>query len=422
MSVLAIHGGPKTIDRSFAEKWPPVTRQDGAALAAMAVAGELSYYGREGKAEALEERFKHYIGTDYALATSSGTAALHSAFFALNLSPGDEVLVPTYTFLATVMPLFALNLVPVLVDADMSTGNIDPDDLGNHLTERTKAVVVTHMWGLPCNMKPIMAFARRHGLRVVEDCSHSHGAEVLGLKTGAIGDIAPFSLQGKKLVAAGQGGILTTSDPDLFERAVLFGHFKVRSFQDVKSQRLKCFAGTGLGLNYRIHPLAAEIACRQFDRLESYIEGRRYNFDYLNQLLHGIPGVQPPQIPAYAERCVWYSYKPLFDPDSLPGVSIERYIEALVAEGVEIERSETKPLHHEWIFQNGPGDTVATFGHFEGLANSGCLRRYRVGDLPNSESYAKRTLVLPPYTKKNRRLMKKIAEAFTKVAAQAGSL
>lgn len=422
MVTLAVNGGEKTIEGRFTEPWPPITAEDAAIVASMVIKGELSYYGREGAVARLEDLFKVYIGVDHALATSSGTAALHSAYFALNLSPGDEVLVPTYTFLATVMPLFALNLVPVLVDADPMTGNLDPGDLTRHLTSRTRAVVVTHMWGVPCDMAPIMDVAREHGLRVVEDCSHAHGAEVMGHRVGAIGDIAAFSLQGKKLVAAGQGGILTTNNRDLFERAVLFGHFKVRSFQDVHAPSLAPFASTGVGLNYRMHPLAAALAERQFNRLDDYITGRQLNFEYLNERLKGIPGILPPIVPDYAERCVWYSYKPLFDPDTLPGVSIDRYIEALAAEGVEIERSETKPLHHEAIFQEGPGVVFAGFGHFYGISDSGRLRHYAVGDLPQSERYAERTLVLPPYTTANRPLMDRIAIAFRKVADGADTL
>ncbi|MCO4091542.1 MAG: DegT/DnrJ/EryC1/StrS family aminotransferase [Sphingorhabdus sp.] len=419
---LALYGGAPTITEKFAEKWPPMTSADAQDVADMVLRGELSYYGREGYAKDLEDQFRDYLPCRYALATSSGTAALHSAFFALNLSPGDEVLAPTYTFLATVMPLFALNLVPVLVDSDPVTGNMDPDDIERHIGPRTRAIVLTHMWGIPCDMRRIMQIARKHGIAVVEDCSHAHGAEVDGQRVGTIGDIGAFSLQGKKLVAAGQGGMLTCNDRNLFERAVLFGHFKVRSFQDVTSSELKDFGGTGLGLNYRMHPLAARLAHNQFVRLEEYIDGRRSNFELLSSLLAGIPGVIAPQVPDYADRCVWYSYKPLFDQASLPTVDIDTYVAALRAEGVEIERSETRPLHCEPIFQGKAHDHVATFGHFDSSKFGGGLRRYKDSDFRGSMVYSSKTLVIEPYTRKNPKLMHDIAAAFRKVSELAYTL
>jgi len=174
---LALLGGDPVVPNAPSVRWPPVTEDDARLVADMALAGELSYYGRrEGHVRELEDKFNAYLGTRYALATSSGTAALHSAYFGLGLEPGSEVLAPTYTFLATVMPLFVVNAVPVLVDADPTTGNIDPGDLERHVTDRTRAIVVTHLWGNPVDMPAIMEIARRRGLMVVEDCSHAHGA------------------------------------------------------------------------------------------------------------------------------------------------------------------------------------------------------------------------------------------------------
>src|SRR5258708_1290783 len=210
-SDLALLGGKPVLRQHPSYTWPPITPQDAQLVADMVLRGELSYYGREGHARELEDKFAAYLGVQHCLATSSGTAALHSAFFGLGLEPGDEVVAPTYTFLATVMPLFVANGIPVLVDAERTTGNLDPAQLEQHVTDRTRAIVVTHLWGNPVDMLAVMDVARRHRLAVVEDCSHAHGARCNGRPVGTFGDVSVFSLQGKKLVAAGQGGLLVTN-------------------------------------------------------------------------------------------------------------------------------------------------------------------------------------------------------------------
>ena len=139
---------------------------------------------------------------------------LHSAFFGIGLQPGDEVIAPTFTFLSTVMPLFVVNAVPVLVDCELDTGNIDPAAIEGAITPRTRAIVVVHINGHPCDMDPIAEIARRRGLRLIEDCSHAHGA-MQGVPVGGIGDVSIFSLQGSKLTAAGQGGLLLTRDREI---------------------------------------------------------------------------------------------------------------------------------------------------------------------------------------------------------------
>src|SRR5688500_16108873 len=137
--------------------------------------GEISYYGREGEVEALESAFGAYVGVPFTLACSSGTAALHSAFFGLSLGASDEVIAPTFTFLSTVMPLFVVNATPVLVDCEADTKNIDPAVIEAAITPRTKAVVIVHINGHACDMAPIVDICRRRGLRLVEDASVAHG-------------------------------------------------------------------------------------------------------------------------------------------------------------------------------------------------------------------------------------------------------
>lgn len=414
-ATLALLGGAPTVTEPTDFAWPPITPADVRAVTALLERGELSYYGREGEVGALENAFGAYIGVPFTLACSSGTAALHSAFFGLGLEAGDEVIAPTFTFLSTVMPLFVVNAVPVLVDCEPDTGNIDPAAIEAAVTPRTKAVVIVHINGHPCDMQPIVDLCRRRGLRLVEDASHAHGATWNDVKVGSFGDVSVFSLQGAKLTAAGQGGLLLTADREIFERAVLLGHFRNRSFDDVASDRYRPFGATGYGLNYRMHPLAAALARRQFEDLDAYIDGREANLGLLSGGLATVAGVDPPARRPYATRHPWFNYKPLYDADALDGLDRRLYIEALRAEGAPVGDSTSVPLHCEHLFQVGD-DGSRTYGRHAHR------RIYAAGDLPNAEAYAERALRIPTYTEPRTRLVEQIVEAFDKVARLRGDL
>ncbi|MGH9276608.1 MAG: DegT/DnrJ/EryC1/StrS family aminotransferase [Acidimicrobiales bacterium] len=395
--------------------WPPITRADVQAVTRLLERGEISYYGREGEVAALEDAFGAYVGTSFALACSSGTAALHSAFFALGLEAGDEVIAPTFTFLSTVMPLFVVNATPVLVDCEPDTGNLDPQAIEGAVTPRTRAVVVVHINGHACDMAPIVDICRRRGLALVEDASHAHGATYRDAKVGTFGDVSVFSLQGAKLTAAGQGGLLLTSDREIFERAVLLGHFRNRAFDDVTSDAYRAFGTTGYGLNYRMHPLAAALARRQFEDLDAYIDGRNANLGIVSDGLAGIPGVDPPTCRPYATRHPYFNYKPLYAADEMDGLDRRLFIRALKAEGAPVDDSASLPLHCEHLFQVHD-DRSRTYGRQPNR------RVYATGDLPHAEQYAERALRIPPYTEPRPRLMAQIVDAFEKVSAARGAL
>jgi dTDP-4-amino-4,6-dideoxygalactose transaminase len=412
---LALFGGPPAVTEPTRFEWPPITPADIRAVTTLLERGEISYYGREGQVEALEAAFGAYVGTEFALACSSGTAALHSAFFGLGLEAGDEVIAPTFTFLSTVMPLFVVNATPVLVDCEPDTANIDAHAIEAAITPRTRAVVVVHINGHPCDMAPIVDLCRRRGLRLVEDASHAHGAMYGDAMVGTFGDVSVFSLQGAKLTAAGQGGLLLTSDREIFERAVLLGHFRNRAFDDVTSDEYRPLATTGYGLNYRMHPLAAALARRQFEDLETYLEGRNANLAVLSKGLADIPGVEPPALRPYATRHSYFNYKPLYDAAAMDGLDRQVYLAALQAEGAPVDDSTSIPLHCEPLFQTAD-DGSRTYGRQPNR------RVYAAGDLPNAERYAERALRIPPYTDPRPRLMEQILDAFDKVSRARSAL
>jgi perosamine synthetase len=414
-ATLALLGGAPTVTEPSGFTWPPITPADIRAVTTLLERGEISYYGREGVVAELEDAFGAYIGVPHTLACSSGTAALHSAYFGLGLEAGDEVIAPTFTFLSTVMPLFVVDAVPVLVDCEPGTANIDPARIEAAVTPRTRAVVVVHVNGHPCDMAPIVELCRRRGLKLVEDASHAHGAMWNATRVGSLGDVSVFSLQGAKLTAAGQGGLLLTADREIFERAVLLGHFRNRAFDDVTSEEYRDFSTTGYGLNYRMHPLAAALALRQFDDLDAYIDGREANLGLLSEGLAGVAGVDPPARRPYATRHPWFNYKPLYDAGALDGLDRSVFIAALQAEGVPVADSTSVPLHCEPLFQVAD-DRSRTYGR------QPHRRVYTAGDLPVSESYAERALRLPTYTDPRPRLIEQIVAAFEKVARLRGDL
>jgi dTDP-4-amino-4,6-dideoxygalactose transaminase len=415
---LALFGGDSAIPpgTNFPCKWPVITEGDLARVSGALARSEISYDASEGLVAELEEAFKARLNRPYALATSSGTAALHSAFFAVGLEPGDEVIAPSYTFLATVMPIVACNATPVLADAEPDTGNIDLAHAETLVTTRTRAIVVTHLNGHPVDMTRAVEFARRYNLALIEDGSQAHGAVADHTEVGTRGDVAAFSLQGRKLVAAGEGGILVTSNRLFYERAVMLGHFDARSKQEVLSAPLKPFARLGFGLNYRMHPLGAALAIGQLERLDDNLAKRSVNFDALDVALSPVPGVGAAPRRPYVARHGCYSYQPVYDAEELDGLPRRVFVAALRAEGVPITVPTSPPLHLEPFF------TAASTGIRTFVVSPG-RPLYRAGQLPNSESYVNSALRLPAFPEPlGLGLIEGIKHALNKVSRSVGEL
>ncbi|HET6478936.1 MAG TPA: DegT/DnrJ/EryC1/StrS family aminotransferase [Actinoplanes sp.] len=417
-SRLAFLGGEPVVGQVPPVDWPNITESDIGTVVQLLKRGEISYNGREGQVRDLEDRYRADLGISYALATNSGTSALHSAFFGIGLEPGDEVLVPTYTFLATAMPLFVVNAVPVLVDVDPLTGNLNPSALAAARTERTKAIVVTHLNGYPVDMAQVMRFAEEHSLVVVEDCSQAHGAYCDGRPVGTFGVAAAFSMQAKKLVSGGSAGILVTDDSLVYQRAVLLGHNLDRSAEAVTSPEYRPYIGTAYGLNLRLNPLLAALANGSYDRLEQTIAARALNYDHLDAVLADVPGLRPPVVQPHMTRAVHYSYQPLYRPEEIGGLPLDAFVRAVAAEGVPLVRPTSPPLHREPAFRTAdPG--LRTYGHFGRNPNG-----YRVhgDDYPGAEAYLAHALRLPVYTADARSVLDGFAAGIRKVVEHADEL
>jgi dTDP-4-amino-4,6-dideoxygalactose transaminase len=307
---------------------------------------------RSGKILDLEEAFKAYQGTKYALAVSSGSAALDAATFAVGVEPGDEVitspLVPGYV----VMPIIHFRGRPVFADVDAETRNMDPAVIAAAVTPRTKAIIVVHLNGHPADMDPILEIARRHSLMVIEDCAHAQGATYKGRRCGTMGDIACFSIQSSKNLPAGEGGVLTTNSLDLYERAMLCGQHPVRLSACLTDPvRRKGIPTGGLGYNHRIHPLAATLALKGLPHLDEWIRLRQASARYLVDGLREIPGIEPEYVAPYAGHAYFF-HTLVYKSEELGGLPMEKYCKALQAEWVDAGHL-YEPVYRADLFHDG---------------------------------------------------------------------
>lgn len=407
MSELALLGGtPAVPNLSKHYEWPPITRATEEAVLQQ-LRTSISIYNKSGVIDTLEQNLCAYHESKRALLTCTGTAALHLAYISAGLTTGDEVLVPSYTFYATATPLFFTGAIPILVEMG-ANGNIDPQAILKKITPKTKAIVITHMWGIPCDMDFICAIAREHRLLLIEDGSHAHGATYREKKVGTFGDIAVFSLQGQKTLTGGEGGFLLTDNDEFYYRAVLAGHYNKRCLQEIpKKHPLYCYGVTGMGLKLRIHPLAAAIANEQLSSLDLILEKRRSIAKRMLRFFSSFDGVQIP-IVSEDEAPSWYALVLQIDLSKLPGLTMKKLFDALQAEGAkEFDLpTSTSPLNLLPLFQ----DPAPLFPQYTGKI------AYHPGDFPKAEKFYTQALKIPVWhSEEGEKVWNYYATAFEKV-------
>ena len=232
-----------------------------------------------------ENNFSNYIGKKFGLTFCNGTSSIEAALYALNLSKDDEVLVPSSTFHATLGPIINLSLKPVFVDIDPHTLTVDCNDIRKKITSRCKALLIVHPWGYPCNMNEIQKISREFKLKLIEDCSHAHGATFDGKKVGSFGDIGCFSLQGAKAIAAGEGGITVTDNYDYFLRMSLYGHFNRNEKDLLNHDNFRNYAKTGLSKKLRAHPLGISLATADLENIEKINQYKQDIYNKIDKIL-----------------------------------------------------------------------------------------------------------------------------------------
>jgi perosamine synthetase len=229
---------------------------------------------------------------------ANGTAALDIAVEALGIGPGDEVILPTFTIISCVSQIVRAGAKPVLVDCDPITWNMDVDQVAAKITDRTRAIMAVHIYGLPVDMDPLLALAERHGLSVIEDAAEMHGQAYKGRPCGSFGDISTFSFYPNKHVTTGEGGMVVTDDPDLAEQA--------RSLRNLCFQPERRFVHERLGWNYRMTSLQAALGLAQLEKLERTVRRKREIGRQYRELLSGLPGITlPANATSYAESIYW---------------------------------------------------------------------------------------------------------------------
>lgn len=255
--------------------------------------------GRGPRVLQFEKDFSKYVGAKHAVAVSSGTAALHSALLAVGIQPGDEVVVPSFTFSATAEAVVLAGGRPSFADIDADTYAITPESIEAALTSKTKAILPVHMYGLCADMDPIMELARNRGLIVIEDAAQAHGAEYKGRRAGSIGDATCFSFYAGKNMTTGEGGMVTTNDDDLAEQMrMIRTHGEERPYW-VSRQ----------GHNYHMPEIAGALGIVQLKKLPGFLEERRKNAEYLTEKLSVLGKLVMPKEPA-GRKHAWYLFSP----------------------------------------------------------------------------------------------------------------
>lgn len=299
---LAIMGGPKTVTIPF-PPYPIIGADEVCAATRVVMSGQLSECARAGVVLQMEEEFARYFGVKHCLSFTAGTAAIAGALFAVGVKPGTEVLTPNQTWISAITAICHAGGTPVFCDTKPSTVHIDPREIRRKAGPHTKAVIVTHIWGIPAEMEPILEVARELRLAVVEDCSHGHGAMYKGKLLGTFGGIGCFSLQASKAIIAGEGGFVITDNKRVYQRAMIPGHHAMRMREELSYADLKPFAEAGGYWKYRISPVEAAIATAQLKRLDHLNAVRQANLDRLQaRLRKTVPFISWPRLAAGSKQ------------------------------------------------------------------------------------------------------------------------
>jgi perosamine synthetase len=286
-----------------------------------------------------ESLFARKMGAKYGVTANNGTTALHLAVAALDIGPGDEVIIPTHTMIATANAVRYTGAKPVLVDSELKTWNMDPDQIENMITKKTKAIMPVHTYGHPCDMDKIMSIAKKHGLYVIEDAAEAHGAVYKGRKIGSIGHAASFSFYANKILTCGEGGMVTTNDKKLAE--------KMQVMKNHAFSHERHFWHKLLGFNYRMTNIQAAIGLAQTEKLEKLAAARIKNAMLYNSLLQEIDEIQlPPSTPGI--KNVYWMYGILLKNWSKVTRDTLRY--ELAAKGIET-RTFFIPMHLQPVFK-----------------------------------------------------------------------
>ncbi|HNS32451.1 MAG TPA: DegT/DnrJ/EryC1/StrS family aminotransferase [bacterium] len=409
-SKLALLGGERTIPKGYVKPWPPIGEID-KKYVLKALEGPSHTYGPN--CTALEKDFARWNGNRFAILTNSGTAALHMAVAACGCGTGDEVIVPAYSWSSSVTCILHHNAIPVFVDIDYKTMNIDTDKIEAAITPKTKAILVVHLHGLAVNMEKVCRIARKHNLKVIEDACQSHGAEFKGKKVGLWGDCGGFSLNHNKCLTSGEGGIFVTDDEEMLNTAKMLWSFG----EDRKPNESRDYHAYALGWMYRSSELVAGFGRAQLTKLDSYLKIQEENAHVLLEGIKDIKGLIPPYVPK-GHKHIWYNLTMHIDAKKLgyEGKDVllrDAILKALDAEGTQCNIWQRYILPAMTVFQA------------KNAYGKGCpwtcpnTRKitYNPKDYPVAQKHCDTHfgMTMPLRAPNNTRVAKLLAEAFVKV-------
>jgi perosamine synthetase len=355
---------------------------------------------------ALETRFARMMGMKHAFACSSGTAALHCAVAALDPEPGDEIITTPITDMGALTPILYQGAIPVFADVDPLTCNVTPETIEAQIGERTKAIVVTHLFGNPCDIDGIVALANRRGIPVIEDCAQAFLAAYKGNFVGTVGKIGCYSLQQGKHITTGEGGIVVTNDDDLARRIYLFIN-KAWGYGDPHPDHYF------LALNYRMSELVGSVGCAQLQKLPTVVARRRMLAELMTDRLRGVDAISPPAILPGAQHSYWkYCIR---TSERLPAETVVELAGLLKQQGiVSAPRYIQKPAFMCEVFQKRK--TFGTSGYPFTLARPEVLD-YRIERYPGAAAALERVLVVPWNDRYDEEDVAYIANAMCEAAA-----
>ena len=374
-------------------------------------------------ADEFEKKFAEWNGTKYASSAPNGTAALVAAFYAVGLGPGDELICPSITYWASCLGAIHLGASVVFADVKADDLTLDPASFEAHITPRTKAVVPVHVYGQPCDMDPIMAIAKKHGIKVIEDVSHAQGGLYKGRKLGTIGDCGAMSLMTGKSFAIGEGGMLVTDDKELYRRVVRWGQYEriSRTFSADEIARAKALPFGGA--KNRLNQCSAAIGLEQLKKYDAEIAEIEKAMLYYHKGISDVKGITM-IYPKWenSNKAGWYYSRAIYSPEAFGGVKVETFVQALNKEtrvgkygaGCNFPLHTSSIFDDEDIFGNGKPTSRRNIG--------GISPKALTGSLPVAESVLPRVIGDPSFKHFDTAKIDRYIEAVHKVAANVDAL
>lgn len=410
MSKLALLGG-EPVRKTPPPEWPIFDAKEVEAATRVAKSGKWQYgIGEEGVA--LEAEFAEWVGAAYAISTINGTETMTLALKAAGIGPGDEVIMPTDTFVACPLSVLLAGAVPVPVDIDPENLSLCPKMTEAAITDRTRALMPVHLYGIPADIDAFLALGKKHNLVVLEDVAQAQGSEWRGQKVGTLGDFGSFSFQTSKTMVSGDGGIITTNDKGLADLCRSYRQFGM-------PQAGANHAYTVAGANYRMSEFVAAVLRVQLTRVNELVDRRMANAEFLNQRLGDVPGIHPVVLDERITKCSYLGYSLRYEAKELDGVHRDTFLKALQAEGVPMT-SGYKTLVHEMPLCNGENLRSQDLRRFTGRN----IAAAKEGSFPHAEYARAHSTVrmVQNWLLGDQRVVEDVARAVYKVVEQIGSL